>query len=218
MSAFLIGTSLDKNVGSKTAFIDPQTNTQVTCDTIFNGHHLYTNDVTEFPADSGDNITDHVIKKPLELQFSCVISNTPITITDFQVNQNSVAGAKYSVNDSDGSTSAANDAYATLLNFRENRTILTVQTGMDAFENMLIAKLEIDRSHKTNFALYFTITLKNIRIVVSENVQISNLSPKISKKVAPKVSVGAVPATKAEQASVDKLIFNFNDNPLPVAP
>ena len=171
----------------KTSFLDPETRAIVIADILVSRADTYTNEVTDFPIYSGDYISDHVIKKPISITLDCAISNTPIATGS--VSLTNEGSGKYSGSSgSDGTTNDANTAYEQLVSFRENKTALTVQNGLVVMQNMMITSLTIPQKEKTNHVLYFTIALKQVRVVVSTYVQIKNIDSSLADKTSAPVN------------------------------
>jgi len=181
----------------KTIFFDPVTTTAVTADTQLHGSVQYTNEITEFPIDTGETISDHIFNKPLQLTMSCLISNTPMSPGQFVVSDNEFVGEE-------SSGDAANTAYQNLVSFRDLKTILTVFNGLDTYGDMAIQTLTLPREEKTDHALYFDIVLKQVQKVSAEYTQIASVDTSISDRLASSQSVGTQ-STKATSQMVSTL-------------
>ena len=194
--------------GAPTSFVDPITAKVVTCSAVLSSNHQYTNDITEFPVDSGDFITDHVIKKPLVITIDAVISNTPLPKKGVVIPAPVFTKLPYSPGAiseiatlTDSVNRDANDAYTNLLLWREARTTLNLINGLNTFTNLQIKSWKVDLSKKTDTAFYFNITLQQIRIANSMTVDVQSFASSVRGKASPNKNIGT-PATKQVPTSM----------------
>lgn len=156
-------------------------------DAILSETHNKTNKVTAFPVERGADITDHISTLPVEVQLEGHITDTPVaTILDPKIEFGPMAGV---------SRSAA--AYDLLKTIFESRTLITVVSGLDVYEDMAFVSLAIPRSPSTGSALNFQASFRKVRIVDSETVLIPKAAPKVSDKAATKTDAGQNQTTEA---------------------
>lgn len=141
----------------------------------------YTNEVTEFPVETGYSITDHIIHKPEKLTIDGFITNTPISNTNTS-NPNNISGegnrVKYALETLLGlagfDSSGVNAAVAKSV--IPTPKIISVIMGLRTYNDMVIESLTVPRDKDTGETLRFTIALKRIIIVNTEYVKIVNTS------------------------------------------
>lgn len=111
--------------------------------------HDFSNSVTENPVEDGVSFSDHV-----------QVKNNRFTV-------NGVFGA-FSVNNYAADTLSQDkerikEAYAFLTNLRNNRTVFTLVSMYDVYENCVIESLSIPVNAESSSSLYFDMTLVQIR-------------------------------------------------------
>jgi|HubBroStandDraft_4_1064222.scaffolds.fasta_scaffold01923_6 hypothetical protein len=117
-------------------------------------------EVTEHPVETGAAITDHSYSKPSELLLRCGWSNSSIDALSAIVS-GYTAGSVMSVHD------YVSGVYSQLLNLQQSRALLTIQTGLRAYKNMLITSLRVQRDKTTSQALMVVATCKQVILVNS---------------------------------------------------
>lgn len=126
----------------------------ITVDAFVRERHVKTARATNYPIETGELITDHVVVDPISLDI-----------------QGIVMGATLS-----GSSGALGgrvlDAYKTFLDLIDNKIPVIVTTGLKVYENMIIENLTVDRDRTNGASLVFSATLKEIIIVSSQSTQI----------------------------------------------
>lgn len=148
---------------------------------------------TDSPVELGSKISDHVDIAPKEFQVEGVISNSPITLVAAAIgniagvaggfvgrNTNSLVGAV-----AGGAVGVAGGllmnksgagriqkAYQTLLELQDKAIPINVVEKLRSYENMIITDLTVDRDANTADSLFFRATLREIRIVSNELVNI----------------------------------------------
>lgn len=108
-------------------------------------------ETTDNPIESGSEITDHIINKPILLRMVCQIGGSNLTNwTDRKI-----------------------EGYEALKKLRDDKQPVTVVSGLETFSNMLINNISIDRNLQNATVLQFQIEFKQAIIVSSERVNIS---------------------------------------------
>lgn len=137
-------------------------------DASVNETHSFESEVTDHPVEKGADVTDHVRARPIMLMIEGVVSDSPIgDIRD----RRSVT------------TSPSNDALAHLLDIRDKREPIVVETALKVYENMVLQSLEIPRSASTGEALRFRATFKQVQLVTNLRTTIFVAFPSGAKKV-----------------------------------
>lgn len=128
-------------------------------------------EVTQHPIESGADITDHSYMRPVELVMRCGWSNSSL--------QNLVGIVSGFVN---GVTESASDyvtsVYTRLRKLQASRDVLTVNTSLVNYDNMLITSLQVTRDQRTASVLMVTATLRQVILVAPQTTTVdqSNLA------------------------------------------
>lgn len=109
-------------------------------------------ETTDSPIESGSEVTDHIINKPILLRMVCQIGGSNLTNwTDRKI-----------------------ECYEALKKLRDDKQPVTVVSGLETFTNMLIKNILIDRNLQNASVLQFQIEFKQAEIVSSQRVDVSN--------------------------------------------
>lgn len=109
-------------------------------------------ETTDNPIESGSEVTDHIINKPILLRMICQIGgSTLLNFTDRKL-----------------------EGYEALKKLRDDKQPVTVVSGLETFSNMLINNISIDRNLQNASVLQFQIEFKQAKIVSSQRVDVSN--------------------------------------------
>lgn len=167
-------------------------------DAVLNETHTSNSEATEFPVESGADLTDHIRRLPKEVSIEGIVSDTPI-------------GTMALLRDLDGGVTDLNgepvlpsdQAIAHLERIEERRLPITIQTGLGArkgrsggkvYERMAMTELEIPRDPATGNALRFTAKFRQITIVTNERTTVPTATPGGSgkRKLGTKPVVGTL--------------------------
>ncbi len=134
-------------------------------------------ETTDNPIESGSEVTDHIINKPIILRMVCQIGGS--TLLNF-------ADRKL-------------EGYEALKKLRDDKQPVTVVSGLETFSNMLINNITIDRSLQNASVLQFQIEFKQAKIVSSQRIDVSNnvsatKEPKTKDRAASTQNKGKVQA------------------------
>lgn len=109
-------------------------------------------ETTDNPIESGSEVTDHIINKPIMLRMICQIGgSTLLNFADRKI-----------------------EGYEALKKLRDDKQPVTVVSGLETFSNMLINNISIDRNLQNASVLQFQIEFKQAKIVSSQRVDVSN--------------------------------------------
>lgn len=109
-------------------------------------------ETTDNPIESGSEITDHIINRPVILRMVCQIGGSNLmNWTDRKI-----------------------EGYEALKKLRDDKQPVTVVSGLETFSNMLINNISIDRNLQNASVLQFQIEFKQAKIVSSQRVDVSN--------------------------------------------
>ena len=106
--------------------------------------HKLSMEITEYPVESGKPLTDNAVKLREEVRLTGVVSDlVPLSIED--------AGRR------------AGHVWDDIVQLFNDRTLVTVITGLRVYRNMLVTKAIAPRNSRTGEALIFQITLSEIQ-------------------------------------------------------
>src|ERR1051325_4015191 len=142
--------------------------------------HKFPGEATDYPVESGADISDHIREMPDEITLTdCIVSDTPIGEVATDPSRQPDPGP-------DGAVllpSAA--AYAKLRDIKALRKPVTVETSLGAFASMAFLDLEITVEPKRNpggrlgpdgkplpGALWFTASFKKITTVTNQRTKV----------------------------------------------
>ncbi len=124
----------------------------ITFDNTISENYFYTSRITAYPVESGTIISDHIVNLPDRIVLSGLVTDTPFNI--FAQGARSIA------------------TFNALIALHQNRTPVSVQTGLKSYDNMAIVSLEVPRTLKTGQTLTFNIELQ--RIIFSDVINVFN--------------------------------------------
>lgn len=123
--------------------------------------HEFDSDVTEYPVESGADISDNIRPRPLRVMMEGVVSATPLpSIVAARPTRTNVINEDVQVG-----VNPAVDAYQLLVAIRDQREPVTIRTSLDTYKNMALESLSIPRDAGTGDALRFRATFRQIRTV-----------------------------------------------------
>lgn len=173
----------------------------IVVDACMTENHQLDSEVTDHPVERGADVTDHVRPKPAVVTLDCVISNTPVDVTQRArvLQASGVTFESTAVDQSTGVAGYAEQAYKTLLALREAGDYLTVVTQLATYENMVIQSLSIPVSIATGDAMRFSVTFKEVRVVENKTTQVTVSAPraKKKKKLGPQTPTTTTPEKEA---------------------
>ncbi len=107
--------------------------------------------VTEHPVEGGQNITDHVRVQPVRLSIDGFISNHAIARTLVNLD-----------------FTRAEDLYTILRDWQKQAARLTVTTGLDEYEDLVLKSFSVTRDKETGNALPIRLEFVEIQTVESQ--------------------------------------------------
>ena len=108
--------------------------------------HVSANKVTQFPVESGVDITDHVRQEPDRVTIRGIVTDHPIGHRWY----GSIAGRGV-------------DAYGKALYMLAEAQLVTVVTSLNTYQDMVIESLEVPRDAKRGHAVEMTLNLREIK-------------------------------------------------------
>lgn len=129
----------------------------------------YSSEVTRFPVESGNFISDHYIKKPIQYNITGFISNDPVKILDMKNSspvKNKSIIERFILDKKDKTRIEIAKNY--LLELHESGSLIDIISGIEVYTNMIITSLNIPRSKTTGNALRFSAVFTKVKKVESE--------------------------------------------------
>lgn len=162
-------------------------------------------EVTDHPVESGFNVTDHARPQPETVKIDGYISNTPIPFGAasprmVSTTQNGETFEFQSM--AEGNGTLAKDAYVELKFLKDTGTLLKVVTSLRTYENMIITALTFPRDAMVGNGLKFSASLKEVRVVTSQQTQPTTGEDKTKKKVVQEKK--AVETSERAQSLLDR--------------
>lgn len=199
-----------------------------TVDATLTENHSFEAEATDNPVEEGVVISDHINLKPEMFSLTGVISDTPLSFGSSLAGAATTAGAlagqkivgplgAYAglgagavANLLIGPSNRMKNAFDHLRNLQSARVPFTVVTGLNVYENMVITSLTINRDNKSGRSFNFTATLKKIRIVKSQVVDIKNV-PRNVTGASKKTELGKKAAEEAskENRTLTAQLFDY---------
>ena len=159
--------------------------------------HEYANQVTTHPVETGGSIEDHVYLEPVRVRIEGEVTDSPVRILGGLV----------------GQTERRLEAWETLRDLERSRQPVTLVTGYDVYDNMLLTRLLTPRDRETGKRLLFTaefIQLSRVRTetvaIPAEIVDEAQADLATSEQNAGKQSTSA--ASEAESGAGSSLLFD----------
>lgn len=166
--------------------------------------------VTKHPVEKGFDVTDHARPEPDELTLECMVSNTPLNLTqqrrtvDVKINDKTVKLQTSALEDQvQGVAGYAEDAYAKLRDLKDNPKLIRVVTGLRTYDNMILDSHNIPRDAKTGDGLVFTAHFVEVRIISNKSTTTTVAKEPKAKK---KVSTGKQTAKTSDKGTENKSI------------
>lgn len=129
--------------------------------------HEFSSEVTEHPVENGADIADNVRAQPLRVVLDCIVSDTPIGV---------VADARTS------DELPSSQAYDLLLDIRDAREPVSIETSLRTFDNMMLESLSIPRSPGNGHALRFTASFVQVTLITNARTTVRTSAPRGQKK------------------------------------
>ncbi|MBU6427983.1 MAG: hypothetical protein KGR26_03145 [Cyanobacteria bacterium REEB65] len=182
----------------------PRVATTLTLDATISEGHRREADVTSHPVERGSDVTDNIRPKPRQLTLSGIISTAPTTwpgrATILNPDDLGV-GQLASSNGPDVGRALA--AYRLLEDAFTGGYLLTVQTGLDRYQNLVIKSVEFPKGPGTGRDLNFKLDLEEVLFAVSQTTQVPSsaiASKKVAQQAASRRARGMQPTRKPSQA------------------
>jgi hypothetical protein len=163
----------------------------------------YGSTITEHPVETKTSISDHIFKQPLKLKIEGYITDSPIKImgvfeTPLQKNSlKSMSANLKKMLPFQETDKPSQQGYLALKALYNDRSLITVVSKLEAFQNMAIANLTFNNNGENRGKLEFTTELVQVmqaKVAVT-NISISN--KRLQRLTAPTKDVGTVNLNKS---------------------
>lgn len=132
-------------------------------------NHDMRNEVSEYPVEDGETISDHVQKRNRTFSFSAQYSPYNLNVwVDDKIAQDP--------------QSRVQEAYRALIGLRDNRTVFTFVSKYDSYPNCVITNLSIPVTPDQGNSLRFSAEITQLRIATTEQVNIIQTQNVIESK------------------------------------
>lgn len=154
----------------------------------------HTAKATQYPVETGAVITDHVLQDADVVQFSGLVTNTPLPSGVSMADQTGGEFQTFAKASEAGRFKGrAQAAYFALVRVKEAGQAVTIDTPLRWYEDMVLESVAVSESAGTGDALSFNMSARKIRTTSTRTVP----APKI-EAAAPKVKKGRQPTKKVE--------------------
>lgn len=164
--------------------------------------HSVQGEVSDHPVESGVDIVDHYRVLPRALQIEGVVTDSPLT-TGFP-GASLVNSALGLIN---GDVNPSANAWNEFQRFFDEAVVLTINTSLKVYNNMVLTALDVTRNSGTTGGLFFTASAREILFVDTEEGAALAL-PTITTGQATK-SAGKATNTTANAAQSNKASLLF---------
>ncbi len=127
--------------------------------------------LTKNPIELGADITDHAIIEPIQLVIVAEVSDTPLGAAAFGAIIDLITGLFGTATSSN--ITRSNAAYNALIQLKNAREPIQVQTRLRLYENMLITNILITQDKNSSRVANMTINLEEALITESQIVQLT---------------------------------------------
>lgn len=130
-------------------------------DAIFKEDHSTQLRLTEHPVQTGASITDHAYMTPARVTLEVGMSDC---MDSFVADQWGSQNGK------------SVTAYKQLVAWQKSRTVLTLTTNLNTYQNMVIEQVNVPRDYKSMFSLRATVNLRQIMVGVVATTTVSAIA------------------------------------------
>lgn len=142
--------------------------------------HSFPSEVTRYPVEMNSDISDHIIVHNSLFSVSAVFSDANSQLID----KEQVTGPTIQI-----------DVYNELMSLRANKTIVSLSTPLDLYDDLVITNISAPKNIDVGRAFQVDIEFEQIRrvsLAVVKNVQRAK-GPQVDKTCAPKTDEGSKP-------------------------
>ncbi len=149
-------------------------------DATLSQEHSFESDVTQYPVESGGDITDHVRPKPVQLSIEGVVSDTPYG--ELKARRVAALGQLVGVvGKSNERILPSQEFRSFMLDIREKRQPVIVVTETRLYKSMILEQFSESIGPDTGDAIKFRCSFREIRIVTNERTVVKVSMPRAAK-------------------------------------
>lgn len=168
--------------------------------------HNYSSVVTNYPVESGRNISDHIYNEPITVQITGIVTDSPLSFLS--------------------SFNRSIDAFNRLILIHQRRERITVVTGIKVYPSMVMTNLQVPRNVNTGQSLTFSIQLQqmftdnSVRTYLDPNDPFNRVQDKIPREIVADANkypyYGADPTTSLKDQASSAVDIGIQDlQPIP---
>ena len=173
-------------------------------DATFEEVHTTENVITDEPIELGSEVNDHAYFKPRIVVITAGVGDYPLgNFVNNLISQTT-------------SFSRSSSVYQMLLTMQQTQQLITIQTGLIQYQNMLIESIETAQDKYSENVLIFRATCKEITLVQLQQTTVpkqfiqpgkaaNQASPVVDKGTQP----GTVPTTQQTSAVQSSLLYDW---------
>ena len=168
---------------------------------------------TDNPVELGANVTDHSVKEPNFVDVVAVVTNTPLGTSSIGQIVDNVTGLFGS--STEGNEKRSAEAYRLLKELQNRRELVTLQTKLEKYTDMLLVKISVTQTSKTSNIVRLNMRFKKLFIADTETtlLQKENLKEGVTTdQASPVVKRGRqepVVPEESKSSSVLKTVFDW---------
>lgn len=122
-------------------------------DALISENKTYSSEVPDYAVESGYSVSDNISIKPMELEITGHLTNTPVTWASH-------------------GTGRVEAVVAQLENLYHSRQLVTVVTSTDVYQNMSIMSLTVPKDENNKTSRDIRMTLKEVTVVSAQSATI----------------------------------------------
>ncbi len=122
----------------------------IVVDAALSEDHSFDSDITENPVEDGTIVSDNQVLLPILLEMECRITDATATLARINF------------------PGRSSEAYKELIALQKRKETISVVTGLNVYQNMLIKRLGFPRTSRDGNSIRFTISLKELLVVGEE--------------------------------------------------
>ena len=119
----------------------------IVVDAVLNENHLYDSEITENPVEDGTVYSDNIVLLPVVLEMECRVSDA--TSTPARLNY----------------PGRSNEAFSELVDLQRKKEPISIVTGLNVYQNMLIKSVGFPRSSLDGNSIKFSLVARELLIV-----------------------------------------------------
>lgn len=120
---------------------------QIEVDAVLSEEHVFDSEITENPIEDGTPVSDNQVLLPVILNMECRVSDATANLAKLNY------------------PGRSNEAYKEIVALQKKKETITVVTGINVYENMLIKRIGIPRASRDGNSIRFSLVMKEILVV-----------------------------------------------------